>query len=64
MIKQDVNKYLLETITQISKLTNLFFEVDLSADDLATLIQQKNEVITKLLNVVDNFNKFIPEQKQ
>lgn len=64
MIKQDVNKYLLETITQIGKLTNLFFEVDLSADDLATLIQQKNEVITKLLNVVDNFNKFIPEQKQ
>lgn len=55
MKKQDLNKYTLETIAQINKLTNLFLAVDLSADDLHRLIGLKNQVIEDLNKLINEF---------
>lgn len=57
-MQEKVNAYLLETIKQINKLTDLFLSVDLSADDLAALMESKNKAIFDLLKTVDEFGKF------
>ena len=57
-MQEKINAYLLETITQINKLTDLFLSVDLSADDLAALMESKNKAIFDLLKTVDEFGKF------
>lgn len=57
-MQEKINAYLLETIKQINKLTDLFLSVDLSADDLATLMESKNKAIFDLLKTVDEFGKF------
>ena len=57
-MKEKINAYLLETIKQINKLTDLFLSVDLSADDLAALMESKNKAIFDLLKAVDEFGKF------
>lgn len=57
-MQEKVNAYLLETIKQINKLTDLFLSVDLSADDLAELMRLKNKAVFDLLKAVDEFGKF------
>ena len=57
-MQEKVNAYLLETIKQINKLTDLFLSVDLSADDLAALMESKNKAVFDLLKAVDEFGKF------
>jgi hypothetical protein len=57
-MQEKINAYLLETITQINKLTDLFLSVDLSADDLAVLIGLKNKAVDDLLKAIDEFGKF------
>ena len=57
-MQEKINAYLLETIKQINKLTDLFLSVDLSADDLAALMESKNKAIFDLLKAVDEFGKF------
>jgi hypothetical protein len=62
-MKKKLNQYLLETITQINKLTDLFLSVDLSADDLHTLLDYKDKAIFDLLKAVDEFTKITGETK-
>ena len=57
-MQEKINAYLLETIKQINKLTDLFLSVDLSTDDLAELMESKNKAIFDLLKAVDEFGKF------
>lgn len=57
-MQEKINAYLLETIKQINKLTELFLSVDISADDLATLMESKNKVIFDLIKATDEFSKF------
>ena len=55
-MQEKVNAYLLETITQINKLTNIFMSVDLSADDLHRLVGLKNQVIEDLNKLINEFD--------
>ena len=57
-MQEKINAYLLETIKQINKLTDLFLSVDLSADDLAALMESKNKAVFDLLKAVNEFGKF------
>lgn len=57
-MQEKINAYLLETIKQINKLTDLFLSVDLSADDLAELMELKNKAVFDLLKAVDELGKF------
>jgi hypothetical protein len=57
-MQEKINAYLLETIKQINKLTDLFLSVDLSADDLHALLDYKDKAIFDLLKAVDEFGKF------
>ena len=54
-MKEKINAYLLETIKQINKLTNIFMSVDLSADDLHRLVGLKNQVIKDLNKLINEF---------
>lgn len=54
-MQEKVNAYLLETIKQINKLTDLFLSVDLSADDLHRLVGLKNQVIEDLNKLINEF---------
>lgn len=57
-MQEKINAYLLETIKQINKLTDLFLSVDMSADDLAELMRLKNNAIFDLIKAIDEFSKF------
>lgn len=57
-MQEKINAYLLETIKQINKLTDILLSVDMGADDLHTLLDYKDKAIFDLLKAVDEFGKF------